>query len=240
MSELTHEQIRGLLEAYALDILAEDEAQVVARHLQGCADCRADLAAYRRVTDELAFATPDEALDAALDAALKQRLMARIQTREQETGAQPSAGVWEKIAAALQGWQPVAVALAILIVLSIALWWQQGRNVQNEGERQITLTGTDAAPEARGVIQFGADTDRGTLVVEGLPLLAPDRQYQLWLIKDGDRVSGGVFSVTDDGNATITIAAPNPLDDYAAYGITIEPFGGSPGPTGKRVLGYNL
>jgi anti-sigma-K factor RskA len=240
MSKLTHEQIRGLLEAYALNILSEGEAQVVARHLTGCADCRADLAAYRRVTDELALATPDETLDAARDAALKQRLMARIQTRDQETGAQPSAGLWGTISAALRGWRPVAVALAVLIVLSIALWWQQGRHAQDAGERQITLTATDVAPEARGVIQIGTDTGRGMLTVEGLPALGSDGQYQLWLIKDGDRDSGGVFSVTDDGKATVTIAAPHPLDDYAAYGITIEPFGGSPGPTGQRVLGYNL
>lgn len=240
MSKLTHEQVRGLLEAYALDILSEDEAQVVARHLQGCADCRADLAAYRQVADELALATPDEALDAARHAALKQRLMARIQTGNRETGAQPSAGLWDKMAAALRGWRPVAVALAILIVLSIALWGQQGRRTQDAEERQITLTATDAVPEARGVIQIGTDTGRGTLTVEGLPALGAEGQYQLWLIRDGDRDSGGVFSVTDDGKAIVTIAAPHPLDNYAAYGITIEPFGGSPGPTGQRVLGYNL
>jgi anti-sigma-K factor RskA len=235
MSELTHDELSGLLAAYALDILSEDEAQVVARHLPECADCRAALAAYRQVTDDLALAVPDEAPDAAL----KQRLMARIQA-ESHTVAQPSAGVWDTIAAVMRGWRPVALALAVLLIISVVLSWQQAREAQERVARQITLTATDVASEAQGVIQIGEDGDRGTLVVEGLPVLEPDHQYQLWLIHDGERVSGGVFSVASDGRGSLTIVAPQPLGDYAAYGITIEPFGGSPGPTGERVLGYNL
>lgn len=208
----------------------------MARHLPECADCRVALEAYRQVTDDLALAVPDEAPDAAL----KQRLMARIQAKAHTAPAQPSAGVWETIVAVMRGWRPVALALAVLLIISVVLWWQQARDAQDRIARQITLTATDVAPEAQGVIQIGENGDRGTLVVEGLPVLEPDRQYQLWLIKDGERVSGGVFSVANDGRGSLTIVAPRPLDDYAAYGITIEPLGGSPGPTGERVLGYNL
>lgn len=236
MSDLTHDDVKGLLAAYALEILAEDEAQAVARHLPGCAECRAELATYSQVTDDLALAAPN----AAPDPAAKRRLMARIQTQPRVVPAEAGPGMWQTIASALRGWRPVAVALAVLVIISLVLWWGQGRSPDVPTGQRIELTATDAAPEANGVIEIGTGARQGTLTVEGLPALDADRQYQLWLIKDGERVSGGVFSVSERGEASITIAAPEPIDGYAAYGITVEPFGGSPGPTGERVLGYNL
>jgi anti-sigma-K factor RskA len=75
----------------------------------------------------------------------------------------------------------------------------------------------------------------GTLIADHLEPLSPDQQYQLWLIENGDRLDGGVFDVGDDGYGSLTVRAPEPLDSYA-FGVTIEPAGGSPGPTGPRVL----
>jgi anti-sigma-K factor RskA len=62
----------------------------------------------------------------------------------------------------------------------------------------------------------------------------------LWLIQDGQRTSGGVFSVSDEGYGSLWISSPEPLATYSAFGITIEPAGGSPGPTGDKVLGSPL
>lgn len=236
MNETTHDDIRAHLAAYALDILTEFEKDRVDRHLATCAACRADLAAYRRVADDLAYAAPEETPDPLL----KQRLMARIQTEGTTVVSQPPTSRWEAIVGFMQSWQPVAVALALILVVLVALLWQQGRRPEVLPGRQIALTATDVAPEARGIIHISENGSWGTLIVEDLPALDPDRQYQLWLIRDGERVSGGVFSVPEQGYASINITAPEPLDGYAAFGITIEPFGGSPGPTGDRVLGYNL
>jgi anti-sigma-K factor RskA len=60
------------------------------------------------------------------------------------------------------------------------------------------------------------------------------------LIQDGERTSGGVFSVKQGGYAAKVIYAPLPLADYSSFGVTIEPAGGSPSPTGDKVLGGNL
>ena len=79
-----------------------------------------------------------------------------------------------------------------------------------------------------------------TLSITDLPKLPADKQYQLWLIQDGQRDSGAVFSVDTNGSAQVNIDAKRPLTEYRAFGITIEPAGGSPGPTGERVLGFNL
>jgi anti-sigma-K factor RskA len=78
------------------------------------------------------------------------------------------------------------------------------------------------------------------LVVNGLDVLPLDKQYQLWLAVGDRRDSGGVFSVSRSGYGALEISAPQPLREYARVGITIEPSGGSPGPTGDRVLGGDL
>ena len=104
----------------------------------------------------------------------------------------------------------------------------------------MRLAGSEVAPEASGIIYNSADGRNGTVIVDRLPQLGPDQQYQLWLIQHGQRTSGAVFSVDADGYRGLQIASPIPLQDYSAFGITIEPAGGSPSPTGQRVLGYNL
>jgi hypothetical protein len=43
-------------------------------------------------------------------------------------------------------------------------------------------------------------------VVDHLGALSPEQQYQLWLIQDGKRTSGGVFSVSSEGYASLVIA----------------------------------
>ncbi len=90
------------------------------------------------------------------------------------------------------------------------------------------------------MLVISRDGDHGTLVVDGLSALDPAQQYQLWLIRNGKRTSGGVFSVDQQGYGSLWVKSQAPLISYTSFGITIEPAGGSPGPTGKKVLGGDL
>ncbi|MFQ5657668.1 MAG: anti-sigma factor [Candidatus Methylomirabilales bacterium] len=57
------------------------------------------------------------------------------------------------------------------------------------------------------------------------------KTYQLWLIRDGVRDTGGLFSVDDAGRAVLIVRPPQPLETYEAVGATVEPAGRSAGPT---------
>lgn len=234
MSKLNHDDIIALIPAYALGTLDVAEAKSVTRHLRQCAACRAELDLYRQVTDELALAAPD----AAPDPQLKQRLMARIGQQE-ETAVSPSstAGPLALLRRWLgqSPWQPALLLIFILLLVGNLLLWQRSPEEPLPG-RQIVLTSTDVAPQARAMIHISENGRWGTLIVEDLPPLPEDQQYQLWLIKNGERDSGGIFSVPDHGYYTLSISAPETLNSYNAFGVTIEPFGGSTGPTGRRVL----
>jgi anti-sigma-K factor RskA len=250
MADIEQGHIMEIIPAYALGCLDAGEAASASRHLAGCEICQAELATYDAVVDVLPWAAPD----VEPSQALKGRLLARVSSMaagEKETIQPPittkPSGLswWQQATGAFQSlvsgprWRPVALLFVFALVVGNVLVWQQANQPDPNSWRRIRLTGSEVVPEAMGIIYISADGRNGTLIVDQLPQLAPEQQYQLWLVKDGERASGAVFSVDNDGYRGLQIISTQPPQDFNAFGITIEPAGGSPGPTGDRVLGYN-
>ena len=76
----------------------------------------------------------------------------------------------------------------------------------------------------------------GVLRADSFPPLPPDMVYQFWLIKDGARTSGGIFTVDDAGRGSLIFTPGGSLDDFDGMGVTPEPAGGSDGPTSPPVV----
>ena len=102
------------------------------------------------------------------------------------------------------------------------------------------LRGTEAAPEAYGRLLFIPGRQRAALVVNRLPPLAGGRVYQAWLRRDGERISLGTFQTDESGRARLFFGLPPDFDTYQEMGVTVEPGGGSAGPSGVRVLAGSL
>lgn len=248
MSEENHEAIVALLPAYALQALDDDETRMIEDHLQACAACRVDLAAYVRVVDQLPFAVPDLAPALELKLRLQERVRATAVTAPVVPATQRASragqSFGERLAAALQDifyrpvWRPVALLLIVGLVASNLYFWQTAEQARTHTDpwQQIMLDEQAAGGTATGIVVISADGEYGTLIVDRLPQLDTQQQYQLWLVRDEERTNGGVFSVHDDGYYSFEIEAPLPLRDYDSFGITVEPAGGSPGPTSPPVL----
>ncbi len=102
-------------------------------------------------------------------------------------------------------------------------------------QRPITLAGTKDAPGATGT--FYIQNNRGVLVLNGLPPLAETQAYQLWFIPaQGDPRPSDAIKVTKDAPNTLLVTIPPEDQNFAVLGVTIEPVGGSPKPTGALVL----
>jgi anti-sigma-K factor RskA len=231
----THTDIFNLIPGYALGCLDDDELILVSEHLADCVECQTELQSYGSIIDRLALAAPETLPSPALH----RRLMQQIQVP-------PSQHIPQESSRNLWGWiTPFWAGAGLLIILiltasNLFLWWQLNQPAQPDMLNSIMLTGTQVAPDATGVIILRSYGEYGTLVVDHLPPLDTDYQYQLWLIDDDQRTSGGVFSVSDNGCSSVEILTSEPLDSYSAFGISIEPAGGSPGPTGQKVLGSTL
>jgi anti-sigma-K factor RskA len=236
MADETH--VLDLLPTYAIGSLEADERNRVEEHLLSCWICRDESRLYQTVADELSLAIPV----AVPSSNLKDRLMQRVESapsKGPERVSQPVSAppFLERL---LPAWGLTSLLLIVGLAASTFILWQRIDNLEVAtapgGMRAVPLSATDAAPQATGFVLISTDGDDGALVVDGLPPLGESQQYQLWLIRDGQRTSGAVFSTDEKQYGGTRIRAPRPLTDYSAVGITIEPTGGSPQPTGQQVL----
>lgn len=79
---------------------------------------------------------------------------------------------------------------------------------------------------------------KGWLVATQLPALPAGRTYQLWLMrrKSPAIVSGGVFKPDASHRAALQVTDPGMAKDLTGLAVTEEPEGGSPLPTGHKIL----
>lgn len=238
---MVDEHVKDIIPAYALGSLENKGVEVVKKHLQTCKLCRAESQVYQEVVGQMAFTLSQ--CDPPVD--LKSGLMDRVQAASgHKMELEPAISWRQRILNAMSDLSPAwgLASLVVILVLAVSnvLLWQRVSDLRTSLPlplHVVALSGAGAAPDASGVIIISRDGWYGTLVVDELPDLGKEQQYQLWLIQDGHRASGAVFSVSSEGYGSVWISSPERLDDYSAFGITIEPTGGSPGPTGEKVLG---
>ena len=247
--------VTEFLPAYALDALEPDERRMVAAHLASCDVCRVELQSFYETAAILAglptqIVPPDR---------LKAAIMSQVQpgkTKKAEKLPRPRPAFFNWFTRTAPVWGIASFVLLIALILSNYFLWQSAQqSAQRELRTQqqlaamvrttgdfhvVPMASTDMSMQTGAVLVITSDGASGTLVVDGLPMLDAQHQYQLWLVKNGKRTSGGVFSVQQDGYSLLAINhAPMSLLSYTSFGVTIEPFGGSAGPTGKKVLGGN-
>ena len=231
--------------AYALDCLDADEAFQVEAHLTVCAACRAELEAYKATAAQLGLAAPQVQPPLRLKASILGRVK---EPRVAQAGSRQKVGApefWIRLYRWAMNTGPIWVGVSLLLVIAltasnIVLYRQIQAQKQNSEFHLVALKGTNNAPGASGIMVISQEGMAGTLIVDGLPTLGQAHQYQLWLMQNGKRTSGGLFYVGQGGYGILAVQSPGSLLSFSSFGITIEPAGGSPGPTGAKVLGGNL
>jgi hypothetical protein len=246
------------LAAYAL---GEVEADVdLLNHLAECPACQRDLRAYVQVARMLPYDAPD----IAPPPGLRERILSAVAESAPPAAPDPlvsPAAVREPARAApaparwrwrLPSFRPaLAFALALAVALlgwNISLQRQLGaQSAQISANRESWQT-MIALLNASNVhwykIAGGSSTGHvwaipqgqvACLVAEGLPPIAADQVYQVWLRRGAERTSGGIFD-EHYGNGWILIRSSEPLESYDSVGVTVEPRGGSAAPSGPAVL----
>lgn len=232
------EELQPQLAAYAL---GEAEAEpAMLEHLANCPNCQRDLRAYLQVAQVLPYDAPE----VAPPAALRQRILAAATPPPRPAPARRP----RRIQA---GWAAFACALALVVAL---LGWNislrnelaaQETLIARSGQSWQLLIGlmndplvhwyTVSGDSARGHFWTTPSGQVGCLIAQNLPALAGDQTYQVWLERDREALSGGTFEERE-GGGWIMIKEDQPLENYSAVRVTVEPRGGSATPTGRQVL----
>lgn len=224
------------LPAYALSSLDESEVKMVAQHLAGCHICRSELQAFQEVAGQIALTAPQIELSRDLKPRLMERIERLNQARPQSQRRFP------------RRLMPIGTIVSLMLIATLAvsnlLLWQRLDQMEvlagPLGMRAIALQNTDAAPTASGFVIVSADGQDGVLVVDELPELDAQHEYQLWLVRNGSNTSATVFSVDESGYRGMRIESPESLLLYSSVLVTVEPVGGSVEPRGEHVLAGSL
>ncbi len=194
------------------------------------------LAAYlgftaSRLDYQLALLTESEALAAlqarSLDTALEsERIVSKEQTLRLKTAEQRVAALDTELA------QTRSAALAQIAELKA-----QADLAALKIATLNSLLGN--APDATAVAVWNPFSQEGVLTVSQLPALAPDKDYQLWVVDPqySIPVDGGVFTVdAATGEARFQFKADKPVDTIAKFAVSLERKGGVPKAEGPMVL----
>jgi anti-sigma-K factor RskA len=250
-----------LIPAYAIGALDPDERAEVEAFLTADAEARELLAEYQALSDSLILTTPVKRAPSHLNADLRQRLAASrpISAAPASTRTTPTAPIpIAKPVRRTQTWTPyvLAAAAAFAIVVATILLLRPKTPptdpaqryewiIAQAGAQRIPLAPTEPGPDMAGELVLTADGQYGVIKVWGLPPIQGDQTFQLWLIDDSGAHSGGLLEFAQpQGPNYISLPIPSEkaADDYDAFGLSIEPEGGSPdpnGPTGDRVFGVS-
>jgi anti-sigma-K factor RskA len=244
----------GILEAYVLGELPEQERASVEKNLAEYPELRKELARIEGAQENLL-------LQAAIEprAEIKEKLFKKIESSKpsarvvnMDSGLRP--GLWKFAAAASisialvasylaydyhNKWKTSESDLATLIAQHerIAQHYNQVNERLNKMEsdlkiiddpdfNRVVMKGTPNSPQSLASVYWNQNSKEVYLSIQNMKELARENQYQLWAIIDGKPVDAGVF----DGNVTGLLKMKNIGVGVATFAVTIETRGGKPSP----------
>jgi anti-sigma factor RsiW len=233
---LSHEELKSLLAASALNALPSDEADQLDRHLQRCSHCRAELVEFEASASLLAGPSlpPPEGLWEEIS-----RTIGQPAGEEMPVSLRRVVRRRNKF---IQGWTFLATgavaAAIVLAVWGVGLHGQVNRlkSASISSQLQTAVSSALASPD-RHLVDLRATggnqvaqaviTTNGTafLVAKSLPALSAGQTYQLWANSAGKAVSLGVLGQ----NPAVTVFRFEP--HMTELMLTAEPSGGVPAPT---------
>jgi anti-sigma-K factor RskA len=211
---------------------------------------------------------PYSAPEASPQPALREQLIAAVAREVDEAAPAPRPAPVARSAPAprprsrLSFWAALAFASLALALLSWNFSLQRQLNEQTAivnlsrqnwqtmivllDDKQLAryAVAADPAPPsgqypAHGHFWASPQAQVACLVAQGLPDLSGDQVYQIWLVRGNEQSSGGTFEA-HSGKGWTLVSVDEPIADYSAMFVTVEPAGGSAAPDGPRVMSATL
>ena len=220
----THDEIRDLLEGYALWSLDDDERSVVEAHLAGCESCRATV----RELETVVAAIPEAVAARAPSSRLRDRVLsaARGAAPRRRIALPPLRPAWALSSALL------IVALASGGVAAVSQLEVQRVSAErdryaaiveqlSEGGRWWYMDGLDRFAGSGGTLVDPKKAGPAFVLFHDLRPVSPGTRYTIWLIRpDSSWVRAANF--VPSGSALERVDVPLSVADFMQCAVTIE------------------
>lgn len=215
--------------AYALGALGEPDARAFRAHLEMCAICQDELAAFEQVINIL----PTSAPAYRASRRLRRRVMTAVaQEQRHGRGSVPTPArrrrTLPRPALAMGGVMALAAA-AVVVVLAVG---SSGSSEPRVIAAQVTGTGSASLRVSQG---------HAELVVHRFQAPPAGQIYEVWLQRGNPGAAvptKALFSVNDAGDADVDV--PGDLHGVTQVMVTREPAGGTEKPTHPPVISAAL
>ncbi len=232
------------LAGYVLGRLSPNERVTFEAHLEGCAECCAELADLREVAELL----PAAAL-AAPPAGLEARTLAAVRAAAAHDAAEAPQRATSRSRPGARRWglrlaTPVFAAVALLAGIVLG-----GGLTEDDPDGRLELTGLLGAPDGRSASAAVTVRETGIgrvvrLSSTDLPILPKGELYEVWFVGPDDRasslqrISAGTFHPDKAGRTEVTLAVAADPAKFPTISVTAEPGDGDPLP-GREVLRWS-
>ena len=249
--------IHGLVGAYAVDAIDEQERSAFELHLAECPECQAEVASLQEAATQLSLMTETAPPSSMRDSVLAGIKMVRpLPPLEAQSGGPVASGpvggsspadaptptdsnvIQFRPRRRVTAWLASAAAAAVLLVGGIA-WspWDDNSNGRgNVSATEQVLEAKDAQRYekviggAKATIVRSASLGKAVIIADHMPAAPDGKDFQVWL----DQPNRGMVSagVMPHGSAdTVTVLLSGDAATATGAGITMEPAGGSTAPT---------
>ena len=248
-----HEQFADDLALYAFGTLEGDDRVAVEAHLRDCPACQRELERLRGDVALLAFS----ASGARPPARSRERLLADVAREARRPPARPARkrSWWS----ALQ-WATAATVLALFFLLirqNVMLRKQVNRLESSSANQQqqllqarqlisalsgpeadhFLLVASKSPPQPQGRAVYLAKSGTLVFLASNMPLLPPEKTYQLWLIPvSGAPIPAGVFRPNAEGSGSVVEPPLAQGIQAKTFAVTVEPKEGSQAPTSQPIM----
>ncbi|HEX3688872.1 MAG TPA: anti-sigma factor [Solirubrobacteraceae bacterium] len=221
----------GDVAAYALGALDTAEADAFVRHLNSCAVCRDELAAFQEVVNAIPISVPAHRASPEL----RRRVLRAIDHEPAPVGAprrvarpRPRLSRWGVPRPALAFGAALAVAVLAFVAVSLT-----SSSTPPTRVIQAHVTGT-------GTAQLRIAPGQSELVVHRFAPPPAGQIYEVWLKrgKAAPSPTKALFSVTASGEGQVGV--PGNLHGVSQVLVTPEPAGGTTVPTNPAVISASL
>jgi hypothetical protein len=235
------DEVKELLDAYALGAADADEAAALEEHMGDCVRCWPSFTEAQQAAASLALSV---SLQRAPES-LRKGILAEIGRMQHPAGPnllERLRRLWPASIALLAATAAASLAFALFVQAEVSDLRDENDQLAAEIEsasarltaqqqmiailaapdiQQVSLEPTDSTSSASAVYHWSGTTESGALTCDNLPTLSEGQVYQVWLLTESGSYSAGSFHSWDgigQLNLDLSAAPERPL----AIGVSVE------------------